>query len=88
MVWHALDRIATPTQVLLIAPPIGSMTLPERSPGCPVDVVAGDRDQFVDTSALAAWQGVSAHTLVGADHFFSRQWQELEARLLELLQNA
>lgn len=85
MAWHALDRIATPARVLLIAPPVGFMTLPERAPACPVDVVAGDDDQFVDTSALAAWQGVNAHTLAGADHFFSGQWQDLEARLVKLL---
>ncbi len=88
MVWHALDRIAAPTRVLLIAPPVGSMALPERSPGCPVDVVAGDHDQFVNSQALAVWQGVNVHTLAGADHFFSGHGQALEACLLELLQNA
>jgi alpha/beta superfamily hydrolase len=88
MAWRALGRIATPTRVLLIAPPVGSMALPARSPGCPIDVVAGDMDQFVDSGTLAAWQGVNAHILTGADHFFSGQWQELEARLGEILQNA
>ena len=88
MAWHALDRIKEPEHILLIAPPVGFMTLPERSPTCPVDVIAGDSDQFVDAGALAAWDGITAHTLTGADHFFSGQRPLLQECLLEILLQA
>jgi len=85
MAWTALDRIDTPDRVLLIAPPVGYMDLPSRSPGCPVDAVAGDADEFVDINALTAWEGVQAHLLSGCSHFFTGQYQELEQRLTSTL---
>ena len=90
MAWHALDRIPDPEHLILIAPPLGFMALPARSPKCPVDVLAGDSDQYVDPGALAAFAQagttISAHTLASANHFFTGQWPELERLLLAVLQ--
>ena len=88
MAWQALDRIEEPDQVILIAPPVGLMALPQRSPQCPVDVVAGDADQYLDAAALAAWQGITPHIIEGANHFFTGYWEELEDRLQGTLRAA
>jgi alpha/beta superfamily hydrolase len=69
--WQSLARGASPERVLLVAPPVGRMPFTEQSPGCRVDVFAGDQDEFVDQAALTAWQGVHTHVIAGADHFFS-----------------
>jgi alpha/beta superfamily hydrolase len=65
-------------RVLLIAPPVGNLPVPEPDARFPTDVFAGDADAFVDQSALAAWQHAQVHLLPGADHFFGGRWQELE----------
>ena len=88
MAWQALPDLPEIARVLLIAPPVGTMPLPERTPTCAVDVFAGDADQFVDNQALdelAKATGLTVHTLVGADHFFSGQWQALEQQVAEAL---
>jgi hypothetical protein len=81
--WESLARGATPARVLLVAPPVGRMAFTHRLPGCPVDVFAGDRDEFVDQQALAGWAGVRTHLIAGADHFFTGAWDDL-ARRIEL----
>ncbi len=86
MAWHALDRIIEPDRMVLVAPPIGVMTLPERVVNCRVDVITGAADQFVDPAALADWQGVNVHSMAAADHFFTGQAHALERRLPEILQ--
>jgi len=78
MVWEALPRLDPPQHVLLVAPPVGLMRFESRQLGCPVDVFVGDADQYVDQQALAAWQGVRAHVIAGADHFFGGRWDALE----------
>jgi alpha/beta superfamily hydrolase len=68
-------------RVLLIAPPVGNLPVPEPVNGVPTDVFAGDADAFVDQQALAAWQHAEVHLLPGADHFFGGRWQELAAAI-------
>ena len=77
VVWQALAHGLQAERALLVAPPIGAMQFPEFTPACPVDVFAGDADQFIDAAALTAWRGINLHRLSGADHFFSGQWQLL-----------
>jgi alpha/beta superfamily hydrolase len=82
--WESLARDANPERVLLVAPPVGRMPFTDRSPGCRVDAFAGDQDEFVDLAALTAWQGVDAHVIAGADHFFSSPrgaWDELRRQV-------
>ena len=85
MVWQALEKLDTPDRVLLIAPPVAMMDFASQEVNCPVDVFAGDADQYVDPEALAAWQGISAHVIDGADHFFSGKWDRLEAEIAAVL---
>ncbi len=77
IVWQALAGGLAAERVLLVAPPLGAMQFAEFTPACPVDVFAGDADQFIDAAALAAWRGVALHRLSGADHFFNGQWDFL-----------
>ena len=77
VVWQALAHGMQAERALLVAPPIGAMQFPEFTPACPVDVFAGDADQFIDAAALTAWRDINLHRLSGADHFFSGQWQLL-----------
>lgn len=75
--WESLAHGANPERLLLVAPPLGRMPFTERPPDCRVDVFAGDQDAFVDHTALTTWQGVHAHVIAGADHFFMGAWDEL-----------
>lgn len=68
-------------QVLLVAPPVGNLPVPEPDGTVRVDVFAGDADAFVDQDALAAWEQATVHLLPGADHFFAGHWQALEAEI-------
>jgi len=64
-----------PAGLLLVAPPpalLGTATVPAA---VPTRVIVGDRDDFVDVSALedrfgGAGDGVHVEVLEGADHFF------------------
>ena len=85
VVWQALARGMQAERALLIAPPIGAMQFPEFTPACPVDVFAGDADQFIDAAALDAWRGIHLHRLSGADHFFTGQWQLLRETISGVL---
>ena len=69
----------SPERVILVAPPVGNLAAPE--PDLPTDVFVGDADAFVDATALQQWQSARVHVLPGADHFFSGQWEALEARI-------
>lgn len=80
--WQALAATAVaPQRVLLLAPPIGPMEFPDRPAGCRVDVFAGDRDEFLQPAALAAWAHVHLHLIPGADHFFAGQTAALAAEI-------
>ena len=81
MLWQALAQVDTPERALLIAPPVGVMEFKPRKLDCSVEVFVGDADQFMNPQALAAWDGIRAHTIAGADHFFAGKWKELEAAL-------
>ena len=71
IVCQALPRAPQPARVLLVAPPTAAMAMRLEAPPCPLDVFAGDRDQFVDQDALSDWPGARTHLISGADHFFS-----------------
>ena len=73
-------------RVLLIAPPVGNLPVPEPDARFNTDVFAGDADAFVDQNALAAWRHAEVHLLPGADHFFGGRWQELEAAIDSVLE--
>lgn len=77
IVWQAITA-STPDRVLLIAPPVGLMPFEKISQSGPVDIFAGDRDDYVDVARLAELQGATVHVLPGADHFFLGQHQTLE----------
>ncbi len=81
LVWRALDEVHPPERVLLIAPPVGHMEFANRPLPCPVDVFAGDADEFVDQAVLNAWAKVRCHIVAGADHFFTGRWDELRASI-------
>ena len=68
-------------RVLLIAPPLGRLPVPQPGGGVRADVFAGDADPFIDHSALQSWDSVTLHRLPGADHFFSGHWQALQAQV-------
>ncbi len=74
-----LDRSDQPTleRVLLIAPPVGNLSVPEPDAGVRTDVFAGDADPYVDQGVLAGWENAKVHLLSGADHFFGGRWQAL-----------
>ena len=79
--WESLARGAAPARLLLIAPPVGRIPFTPRLPGCPVDVFAGDQDEFVDQALLAGWAGVNVQLIAGADHFFMGFWDDLQRRI-------
>ncbi len=81
MTWRACTLGAQPQQVLLLAPPVGTMAFDGNLPDCPVEVFAGEQDEFIDPSKLAAWQGVTVHQIAGANHFFSGRINELAAAI-------
>jgi alpha/beta superfamily hydrolase len=81
VVWQCLAGMPEPHRVLLIAPPVGSMSFPELDLSCPVDIFIGDADEYARQDALAAWRGVRAHTIVGANHFFLGQRETLQQRI-------
>ena len=71
IVCQALPQAPQPARLLLVAPPTAAMAMHLRAPPCPLDVFAGDGDQFVDQGALNRWPGARIHLIPGADHFFS-----------------
>lgn len=75
VVWQALDRCGELARVLLVAPPVGSMSYPVVSGlETPVDVIYGDADAFVAAADLEPWAtampAVRLTAIAGADHFF------------------
>ncbi|NIP14737.1 MAG: alpha/beta fold hydrolase [Pseudomonadales bacterium] len=88
VIWQALADLTPPDRVILIAPPVKFMPFPEQPVTFPVDVLAGDADQFVDATALEALNPSGVHVIAGADHFFSGKWGDLAARIEQVLQPA
>jgi uncharacterized protein len=80
--WQAAQTTGA-ERILLLAPPIGPMDFPAQPIDCPVDVFAGDRDDFIDADALAMWTGVRVHVMAGCDHFFSGRLNELADRITD-----
>lgn len=70
IVWKSLPSIK-PHMALLIAPPLGRMDFSDHAITTDIRAIAGDRDDFVDTTKFTEWLGERAHVLTGADHFFS-----------------
>jgi uncharacterized protein len=81
VVWQAAGRALAAERMLLVAPPNGAMAFAAQRPPCPVDAFFGSADAFVDAEGLAALPGVTAHVVLGADHFFTGVLDELEARI-------
>jgi uncharacterized protein len=79
--WQALPVDLALQRVLLLAPPVGPMVFASRPVPFPVDVFAGDADEFLDPRALAAWAGVTVHVIPGADHFFAGRFDALAERI-------
>lgn len=77
VVCAALDRIADPARVLLVAPPTGVMDVSRPAAPYTLDVFTGDRDEFVDHDELAHWPAARIHVIAGADHFFNGSGQHL-----------
>lgn len=71
IVCQALPRAPKPHRLLLVAPPTAAMEMNLKAPPCPLDMFAGDRDEFVDHDALNCWPQARTHLIPGADHFFS-----------------
>ena len=71
VVCQALPQAPQPARLLLVAPPTAVMEMRLQAPPCPLDLFAGDGDQFVDCNALHRWPGARVHLIPGADHFFS-----------------
>jgi uncharacterized protein len=85
VVWQALTGAVACDRALLLAPPVGPMTFPPRQLPFPVDVFAGDADEFLDPRALAAWTDVAVHRILGADHYFTGRFDDLAARIREVI---
>jgi uncharacterized protein len=85
VVCQALAAGLIARRAILVAPPNGPMPFPALPPNCPVDVIAGDADTFIDQAALAAWTGVDLHRIAGADHFFTGRFGDLTRALGEIL---
>ena len=71
IVCQALPQAPKPARLLLVAPPTAVVDMALPAPPCPLDVFAGDQDEFVDQEALSRWPGASTHFIPGANHFFS-----------------
>ena len=84
MVWRALQT-QQPVRAVLIAPPVGMLDFSGTEVDVPIDAIAGDRDDFVDTSKLNTLPGVTAHIIPGADHFFAGQHAQLAATLASVI---
>lgn len=84
IVCQALPQAPQPARLLLVAPPTAAMDMALQAPSCPLDVFAGNGDQFVDCGALNRWPGAKVHLIPGADHFFSAA----AASLLEAIRQA
>lgn len=83
--WEALECGLAADRVILVSPPVGPMAFAARPAEVPVDVVAGSDDDFIEPKALAAWTGMTVHTIDGADHFYSGHRGELEETLREIV---
>jgi len=83
--WRTAPAAVGLERVLLIAPPVGRMPFDSPAPACPVHVVHGDEDEFIDPDALAAWPGVARHPVPGANHFFMGRWPALASAIDEAL---
>jgi alpha/beta superfamily hydrolase len=68
-------------RAMLIAPPVGNLSMPAPDGTIDVDVFAGDEDPFLDFPALEEVQDIRIHRIEGADHFFSGRWNELRAAI-------
>jgi len=86
IVWKSLPSVV-PTKALLIAPPIGRMDFSGSAGATDVHAVAGDRDEFVDTTKFVEWLADRAHILPGADHFFGGYHQSLTELITSLCQD-
>ena len=84
MVWRAAQT-AQPGRAILIAPPVGMLDFSGAPGGVEIDAIAGDRDDFVDTAKLQALDGVTAHIIPGADHFFSGYHAQLADALSAII---
>lgn len=73
-------------RALLVAPPVGRLAVAAPDGRVPVDVFAGDADDFVDTGVLAGWRHARVHLIAGADHFFSGAFAELEGEIRRALE--
>lgn len=88
--WQVLANPATEITVargLLIAPPVGSMSF-DGATTAPVDVFAGDADEFIESAALDAWQGVNIHRIPSANHFFMGAHPQLGDLLGHVIETA
>ena len=85
IVCQALPQAPQPARLLLVAPPTAVMDMTLQAPPCPLDLFAGDGDQFVDCDALNRWPGASVHLIPGADHFFSASGEALKAAVRSAL---
>lgn len=83
--WRAAHKLPELSRLILIAPPVGMMSFTAPAPSCPVHVVYGDADEYIDPAALAAWTGVTRHQIDGANHFFMGEWQGLTKALTDAL---
>jgi len=83
--WRAAHTLPNLVRLILIAPPVGMMSFTSPAPACPVHVVYGDADEYIDPAALAAWRGVTRHQVDGANHFFMGEWQGLTTALANAL---
>ena len=87
VVWSALTEIQSELAVL-IAPANARMTFTDHSAKAEhptVHAIAGDRDEFVDVVKLNNWPNVTAHSLAGADHFFSGSHPILQETLEHII---
>jgi alpha/beta superfamily hydrolase len=65
------------SRLILIAPPVGGMSVQAPDGSVPTDVFVGSADAFVDPAALAEWEHASICRIEGADHFFTGLLDEL-----------
>lgn len=87
VVWRALQT-RSPARAVLIAPPVSMLDFSGSHGDTPIDAIAGDQDDFVDTAKLNTLPGVSAHILTGADHFFTGHHAQLADTLAAVIGRA